>query len=215
MPQNITDVNTWSTPLTCEADGDAINGTNRLTHVQKEANRTEFLRKRVFGAEDDDVIWISLNPIAMDPSGGVKFAFGVSGAGGALNQIASTGAHLCFIEITPSAMKNCVIRELHLTLRGATGAPRGNPPATTMPRMRLLSKDPGSAAAPTQVATVTDTTATGAAYETIHTISITGLSTTVTNDGGLRYYIELQGETGGNALAGLEFHNLYAVVDPA
>lgn len=213
MPQNITDVDTWSTPLTCEADGDAVNGTNRLTHEQKIGNRTELLRKRTYGANDADLIWVPMTPMAQDPAG-VRFAVGVSG-NWCLNQIAATAAHICYLDLMATLPKNGVMTDMSLNLRGATGAPRGNPPATTMPRLRLMSKDPGANSAAVQVATVTDATATGAAYEALHTISLTGLSVPLTNDGGLIYFVELRGETGGNALAGLEFHSLTYYVDPS
>lgn len=47
MPQNITEAATWDTPLSIFSDGDALNGTNFLTHLQKIANRLKYIGDRL------------------------------------------------------------------------------------------------------------------------------------------------------------------------
>lgn len=47
MAQNITESESWDTPLTIFSDGDALNGTNFLTHLQKIANRLKYIGARL------------------------------------------------------------------------------------------------------------------------------------------------------------------------
>lgn len=49
MPQNITDVDTWTDPVTCPANGDLVDGTAELDPAQDLANRTRFLYNRMSG----------------------------------------------------------------------------------------------------------------------------------------------------------------------
>lgn len=47
MAQNITESESWDTPLTIFSDGDALNGANFLTHLQKIANRLKYIGARL------------------------------------------------------------------------------------------------------------------------------------------------------------------------
>jgi hypothetical protein len=47
MAQNITETESWDTPLTIFSDGDALNGANFLTHLQKIANRLKYIGARL------------------------------------------------------------------------------------------------------------------------------------------------------------------------
>lgn len=67
----------------------------------------------------------------------------------------------------------------------------------TMPRLKLSSRTHGSVG-DTDVAQQTDTSANVAAYEALHTITLSGLSATI--DGTKMYYVEVQSEGGANAL---------------
>lgn len=210
MPQNITDVNTWTTPLVDLADGDLIDGAAFLAAQQGVGNRTEYLRKKVFASEAGENINVPLTPM---PQSTVRWEWNSHASGGwGLQQNSAASAYICALELPQP--KVATLTDIIITLAGQTGH-AGDPPATTMPRVQLYRQSRTSTAAPTLVGTVTDATATSAAYEVAHSISITGLSEALLHDGGNRFYLELRGETGGNAIGGLTILDILMAVDPA
>lgn len=207
MPQNITDVNTWTTPLQDLADGDLIDGAAFLAAQQGVGNRTEFLRKRVYAGESGDTIRPQL--VSNDTA---VWAIGAAGSAYALNQISAAGASILLMPLEPLP-KSGLLTSVSINLAGAAGH-AGLP--GTMPTLRLYRQDIGSVAAPTQVgATITDTSASVAAYELSHALTITGLTEALAHDSGNRYYIRVTGETGANSVAGLALLDVAALVNPA
>lgn len=208
MPQNITDVDTWTTPLQDLADGDLIDGAAFLAAQQGVGNRTEFLRKRVIGAESETIMF-PLIAMPLDTSLATAWTFGNSGSAYAINQGTTGSAGLIFLEL--ALPKSCRLTTLSVILAGATG--HVALPAT-MPTVQLHRQDTGSVAAPTLVASATDTSATFAAYELAHAVTLTGLSEVIAHSGN-RWYVRVSGETGANSVAGLALLSLEGTVTPA
>lgn len=206
MSQNITDADQFDDPCTEAANGDDVDGPTRLIHGQKWSNRTFFLKNRVYGAEDADLIWLPFN----GPLITANWSFGTS-AGGALSMLQGSVVAAYAVAWELPQPKDATLTDIVVFLRGAAG--HGGVLPTTVPKLTLFAQDYTADSAPTTVATQSDTSASAAAYETLHTIQMTGLTSALLNEGSIRYYVQLEGETGGSAQAGLAVLDIHGLVD--
>lgn len=207
---NITDVDAFTT-VQHIADGDALDGTNHATEMQTVANRTRFLLNRVHGAQTDDPIRFPfiVMPLATGAGALGKWGFMASGSANAICQADVGAAYPIYLELTHP--KEVTLTELSVTVCGASG--HGALPGT-MPMLKLYRQDPGSSGAPTLVDSQVDTAASTGAYEVPHSITLSGLSETLTHDGGSKFYVELDGEGGANSAVGLQLLNLRGLISP-
>lgn len=211
MPTNITDSNTWTTPLVAPSDGDAVTGASIQTPVQGVGNRTEFLRKRILGTETGDIISLPLNQFFVAASGGAfKWTASLGAAAEAGWQQNDVGAAYSLGFPVPLP-KHCVIKSVTAAIRGASGH-AGLP--GTMPVLRLLQQDPsgGNAAV---IGSQTDASPNVPSYEVTHLVTISGLSQAVAFDELYNYYVLLHGEGGANAAIGLFLFYIAVTIDPA
>lgn len=206
---NITDVDAFST-VQHIADGDALNGTNHAAEMQTVANRTKFLAARVMATVANDPIMFPILAMLPDPTATNGWAFGSAGTALALNQYGAASPYAVFLEI--QAPKFGFLQDIGVTLAGATG--HGGMPGT-MPKITLYRQDPGSVGAPTTVGTATDSTAGVPAYELAHSVTITGINESLEHDGGSRFYLKLEGESGANAISGLALLSIFGHVSPS
>ena len=207
--QNLTDVDAFTT-VQAIADGDALDGTNHATAGQGAANRTRFLQKRVMGAEASDPIRF---PLIALPQATVRWEGALYSGTGAIclsqNNVGTAWGVWFELDIP----KYAILDALAATIVGTAGH-AGVIGTLTKPIFTLFSQDPGSAAAPTLVATVTDPSADFAAYELPHPLSLPALNETLIHDGGLRYYAYLTGEAGANSVTGLGLLSISGFISP-
>lgn len=203
MPANHTDVDQFPTVVKT-SNGDPADQTAWRSADEPLADRTHFLRVRTYGAQVDDFVQARFVPFLNDTD---IWTQQVSPFGWTQSSVAA-GYALYFEVDVP---KNCKITSCVVKLFGQGHAAL---PAT-MPRLRLFSQDTGSTGAPTTVGDQSDTTATFAAFDLMHEIVISGLTEVVSHDGGARYYIRIDGETGANSAVGLTVTDAYIVVSPS
>ena len=213
MPANIVPVNAWTTPLTGPANGDPVDGgvgAPSYDMGQKIANRVEFLKEHVDAAESQTIRFplLHLNPVD-GTTVTAGWAIGAAGAAMAINQVSAAGAYVAMFELVQP--KHATLIGLIVSLAAAAG--HGALPAT-MPVLTLLRQDTGSLAAPTMVATATDASASVAAYEAPHIISLGVLAEVLAYDSGLRYFLKLAGETGAGSVAGLALTSIIGDCTP-
>ena len=208
MPSNITPVSAWTTPLTGPANGDPVDGGTGgapFDMGQKLANRVEFLKDHVIGAESQTVSF----PLVVQPQGTVRWEFGLIPAGAAaLHQNSAATAWGVWVELPQP--RAGTLTALAAILLGDPGTHAGLP--GTMPTLTLFRQS--GTGAPVSVATVTDTSASVAVYEAVHLLSLTGISETLDTTSPTRYYAYITGEAGANSQLNLALVSLYGVVDP-
>ena len=91
------------------------------------------------------------------------------------------------------------ITEIHVTVDGNGGGTSHVDLPVTLPHIELYRRT-DVATAPVMVSTAADTSATLAAYQTLHTVDMMGLAENVV--GGSYYWVRVYGEEGLNALGG-------------
>ncbi len=185
-------------------DDALIGSTNVFKELAtKLGNRTKYLRERVAGAGSGYSVGVPLCAPVQNTSN----RFSSNGQAWLQTDVTSAGT-LRFHMPLPDFGK---MTALTLTVDG--GSAHGALPAT-MPRIALIkiAHIVGNASiSETTIATLTDASANVAAYELIHTISITGLSETLSVNAD--WLIVIEGETGANSLANqFRFFRIVATV---
>lgn len=214
----------WNTDYTIPDDGDDIDAASVNVAEEAVGNRTECLRRQVYGiplASDAgggyDWVPVALTPVANE---GDNWSFripprtgtGVGAAGWVQLSAADHYALVFPLDDLPKAGK---LVQLIAQVVAGTGHST-LPGATHRPELQLWVQDPGDATATvTLVQSQTDASASVAAYEANHTITMTGITTvTWENAAQSRYYAVLYGEDngGGDGLIGYTIVNLTAVI---
>jgi hypothetical protein len=211
MPSNITPVNAWTTPLTAPAPGDPVDGGVGgpvFDMGQIIANRIEFLKERTLGTIANDPVYFPLI-VLPQPTNYWAADFAPSGCLGLVQTSAAT-AWAVYVELAQP--KYGILTALSVTLVGAAGHVAL---PTTLPQLALFRQDPGSSGTPTLVGVQSDTSASTAAYEVPHNISLGGLTETFIHDGGNKFYARIAGEAGANALTDLCVLKLSGFISPA
>lgn len=210
MPQNITDVDTWTTPLVDLADGDVIDGAAFLAAQQGVGNRTAFLRARQLGAVAGSIL---RQPLVMMHNDASRFAYtdSLAAAQGLIQtSIASTGRVMLACPHLPQiAVGNHTLIAAIVNFTGGSG--HAGLPAT-MPHIDLYGQA-FAGGAPTLLGSADDTSASVVIYEALHAVSITGLTTPLENYE--TYYLAILGEASTNASTGLLVTSAALYVDPA
>lgn len=204
MPQNVTETETWTSPLSAVADGDAVNAATWLAAIQGYANRLKFIGARLYGSAADvmPVPLVCLNALTTSWFYGQNLGALTTGVA----QQATGSAFVAIFELP--LLKKATLTNVRVVLVGAAAHPAL--PAT-MPKIRLYRQATGVNTAPVQIGSdATDGSASTAAYQAAHEVALTGLSETI--GVGYRYLLWVYGETGANALPGLTVNDIYCGV---
>lgn len=199
----------WAATLNIPADGEAISSVSVLGYMQEVANRLEYLRQRVPGA----------NPVAnlirqqKSPGSAVLVTASTtwvvstaSNIPGVLTQISiAPGTESVFIPLD-GLIAGQVIRAFNVTTKGAGG--HAALPAV-MPKVDLVKYDlsaaiGGVSLATTTVDTQTDVAANTAALQVYHAIGKT-LAAPETVLANVIYGLRITGESGANSVAGANY----------
>lgn len=176
---------TYHSTVTAPSDGDAANGTNFQAGIQDCADNARYVRDRCPGAAASTVIIIPPQIATPDLDG----YWDLLGNYQRQNDV-STSHKLYYPVVMPPDGTITQVRCLVTGTGGHSALP------ANMPILRLYSLD--STGTTTQEGTVTDTSADLGAYETVHWITLSGLSVSLGQDA---YHVDLLGESGANALA--------------
>lgn len=209
MTTAIVPVNAYGVSLSIPADGEGVSSASVALYVQEIANRLEFIRQRVPGA----------NPVANLMNVARPMGEAVIAAGSTVWQINFT-ASTCsvvnnlavsvgevFLLNLDKLVPGAIIRNFSAIARGA--AAHAALPAV-MPKIELVKCDftayLGGAAAPafTVIDTQADTSASTAAYQLSHLISKT-LAAPETVGVNTSYALRMTGESGANSLLGMQW----------
>lgn len=193
MPQNVTESDAWTTPLTAAADGDAVNGANFLTVMQGYANRLKSLGVRVPGVVvGHNSLW---PPTPSEVNSDWGTPMGVSTVfGPALTQRGITGTPTAIVQLTNVPNKG-TLKSVTATVKGTghSGLP------ATLPHMKLWKIALTGAAVTTLIEDVVDPSASQAAYDVVHQISTATFTEVL--DTAKAFFAEFRGEAGANAIA--------------
>lgn len=208
MPQNITDVNTYTAPIVVPADGDVEAAAGILASFQGLANRTEFLRNRVRAA------YVTGQEYEVPLVGATFSSNFISNASGVYQQSVVTSAGSLKFRLDPPQAGAHITGIRARVLPAVTG--RAAPPAT-LPALTLYSTAIALAGTSipvgTVVATVSGTYANTAAYEQIWDISTVTAgalpATIASGTPAVAYRLEFTGETGTNSVVNLNLIGLY------
>jgi hypothetical protein len=201
----------WAATLNIPADGESVNSASVLAYVQEVANRLEYLRQRVPGANPvaniiDRVVAVEMGTPAFAADWVLNAGQGVAALYPAYRQIAqaaATGGPV--FDLDPVLLNGQIIRTMAADVvakNGHAGLPG------TMPSLRLLkvSRGVGTAyaaiggLAATLVDTQNDTSPNTAAYELVHTISKTLAVPETVDLVNYSYRLQCNGEYGANWL---------------
>lgn len=208
MTTAIVPVNAYGASLSIPADGEAVSSASVLLYMQEVANRLEFLRQRLPGANPVANI-LNIGRFAADaiilPSSTVWARSFSNVFAPVVNNLVLSSTEVFLMPIPLVA--GTVIRNFAAIARGA-GAHAGLP--AVMPKVELVKLDGlgylGAAVAPsyTSVDNQSDTSGTTAAYQVAHLITKTlGAPQTVgVNEA---WALRMTGESGANALIGLQW----------
>lgn len=192
MPTNITDVDTFTSTIVTAADGDAVNGASRETEAQGLADRSRYLYNRNIEAKGG---LISV-PLVSFRDEGAKWTWYDPDL--AIREV-NTAAPQAYFGI-PNRL-NAKITEFHVMVNGdfnGVGPHVGLP--AVMPFIRAWEVD-NFGAGLTVLGTTTDPSASVGAYESNHTISITGIAANNVFDEQKQFVLMVEGEGSTNSLA--------------
>lgn len=197
MPIVLTNNDSYDASVSVPAGGDPRTAASVDGAFQALVNRTTNLRKGIPGVAASAAV---IMPIALDAT--LSGQFGLSGAFVVQTSTASAGVVTYTLRRLPALG---TITALEIWLSGqnppaiaAAGAAHHAALPATKPTFALFKADLGTNPAAVQIGgTITDPSASVAAYETPHYISITGLSEVI--DITKIYQVSFTGETGANA----------------
>lgn len=188
MPVNVTDVDEFTTPVNYPDDGEDADSGSILECIQDLANRTSWLKKRLWGFGTITNQWIS---VPLTPVVGSSWAFFEEPYAYRQQQVAAV-AVIPF----PTVLNSMIIKEIEIRARGRGGHASlpENPPRVEFYRQAAF-------ASAELIASVSDSSGSVGTYEAGDTLDMTipddGLNTVQ----GQAYYLKLRGEYGANAIA--------------
>jgi hypothetical protein len=196
MPQNVVDADTWTVTVETAADGDAVNGASRLLTAQDLADRSRYLYNRTIGPSGVGIWHVPLGDDLVNTAARWAFSQTSTIMGWEQTSVASAGRLRWPIVLPLTGRITQVEARVDGNLGSGGGTHAGLP--GTMPRLGLDRQDHfGGTSA--QVGVVSDPSASVAAYEVLHSITLSGLSEDI--DEHKTWYVYVDGETGANALA--------------
>lgn len=202
MPDNVTEIDAFSSPVVVSHNTELWDQAAILQAVQPLANRTVNLRKGIPGIAASFTSAIPLIAVGVPTTWDHKLYQGwpTGGSSGGpywlQNSVSAPVGNDLFIELPMLGVGIGKIDSIVATVDGRETrepSPAGAHAAlpSSMPQLGLYSDVSG------QIANTTDTSASVAAYDAVHTISLTGLGQSIAS--GTRYFIRLRGESGSNS----------------
>ncbi len=201
MPQNITESEAWTTPLTAPADGDSVNGATWVAAIQGYANRLKYLAARVPGVQSEV---INVMPMPVASSGAYFTAPEGAPDQGPMLQTGTPGSDPIAKCPWYNAPRKGTLTQVVLRVQGSWASAVHGALPTSMPAFKVWRVDINTGAKTQVGSTATDASGTVGAYEAAHDITLSGLSESLE---GRLYFIEVRGEDDTNALA-----NSFAVI---
>lgn len=193
------ETSTWEATVSGVDDGDVVNAAETNNAPKQLANRTTYLRSRSVGAAASVDVPILLGASVVNQSSRW------TRTSSPWNQIDTTDAGRVVVPVTMPRFG--VLESVSFIVEGASG--HASLPAT-MPIVQLYVYNI-STGVTTNIVNITDTTSTIAGYEAIHLLTDSSMSRTATEEDS--WWVELFGETGSGALAGLKVHGLKVQID--
>lgn len=204
MPSTITEADTYTATLSVPTDGESANSASLLTtFAQGLANRANFTKKRVIGAETGDILQVPLNTLINTSS---RFTYGAPTVSSWKQTDVTSVGLLAFEPQRPKVGIKITGFRAHVRGAGGHAALPG-----TMPRL-FFYRDSLSGGAGFS-ASVSDTSANTTAYQARHVIEKLDLSETISAD--YKYTLTFEGEAGANSLINLELFALELILAPS
>lgn len=185
----VTESATWSATVPLIDDGDPLSNAEFLATAQALANRTAYLASIVAGAGANKTYTVRFDPIINSSS---AFTLILSSQHFWLEHTPATGVGALYfpLELLPPGIRLVSATMRYAGAREALGA-HGTLP-TTMPLIAVHYQDDLN---DTQIATQSDPSASVAAYDLVHDVTVTCNHTIVGPP--RNYYIRIAGENGG------------------
>jgi hypothetical protein len=207
MPQNVTDNDTWTATVQCQADGDAVDGTNCLVPAQDLADRSRYLYNRT-PAASGGAYQVPICPV--DFGAVARWAWLTTSNGWYCANIGGADEMVIPLPALIDTTFDSVTMILHGDANGA--GPHGGA-IGTMPRITLYRID-GALGTFTNVGSQIDTTVAPATYDVLHSVTLSVAAQTV--DSTTQYAVSIRGESGANSIAGaLVMFGLHMNIVPA
>lgn len=189
MAHGLTESDTFDATVTVPDDGDTSNVNSVNTAFQALANRTNYLRNRLFGGGSPVNV-----PLAFIENASSRFIFrqgkwsqgDVTDGGGLWLPLPFTGGSCTGVIVS--------VNGDWLSAGTHAGLP------ATMPAVELFKSDGTASALPTSLGSQSDTSGSVGAYEATHDIELTISAESITDDVAL--WVKVTGEASTNALAG-------------
>jgi hypothetical protein len=201
MPVNHTDIDQWATVVK-PSNGDPVEQAAWRDADEPLADRTFYLAQRLAGAEAGDIVRARSHAL-------VTNAFAVSATDQPLWQQTSTPASPAAI-FEVAAPKKGVIVAATMIISPASGH-AGMP--GTLPSIGLRRRQQSALGAPDILGNQTDPSGGLGAYETVHSVTLSGLSVPIEKLD--RYFLRIGGEEGANSITGLLLLDAYLFIDPS
>ena len=221
MPQNITDVATWTTPLVVPSNGDAVDGDGWETHGQGVGNRTAYLRQGTPGRAAS-YVWRCLPQVAVaNISDRFEYLSGINVGFSGWQQINVSDAGGVYLPLDnlPIVGKISKVGALVIFSGGTGSGQHAASLPATKPKLayyedNLVDLD---CANHLESPEVTDTTTPLASYLALHRVEITSfhasqnldLTSTFRKRG-----VIFKGETGANSTSGIMVVGLEVTIIP-
>jgi hypothetical protein len=207
MTTTITEVDTYTTPVTIPVPGEQIRSNDWVQAAGALANRTKYILARVSGLTSGDKVYFSMvSPGQL--SGAIRFSW--SGSAQWQGDVTTAGRMDVYLPLPKGAV---TITGVVVAVDGnGAGASHSALPAT-MPTVELIRQPLGGGAPVSVSGPQVDTSGTFGAYDTAHVISIGAIGHTIVADNA--YYLKITGEAGANSVAGaLAVYGGYVTVAP-
>lgn len=190
---NLTETSTWVTPVTGIDNGDPMDSTELTTPETQLTKRTKYLRENTPSTHDATDAQLSV--MQASPAAAGQWLISASGC---WIQQDSTVAQTLLMDL--ALPPNVVLTSLKAYIDGNAGGGFHAGLPGTKPTLSLIKVDPTIGSITSVLGTATDAPADVGAYELLHTMTISGLSETISST--KRYMLIVGGETGANALNG-------------
>lgn len=214
MPVNITPLDIFPANFQIAADGDNVSQAIRSNVMQEYADAANFLKNRSASASESNLQAAISNAVVQNENTRFTLAFGLGAPDYTWLQSSITdagGLHFMLPPLFGVEITNVVAR-VHGDGAG-TGTHAGLP--ATMPDVTLfeLNSDDGASGNVSSLGTQADVSANVAAYETLHDINLSGLSTAAAGDD-LIHVVRVRGEAGANSLVNrLVLYRIYLTLN--
>lgn len=203
MSHGLTESTTYDATVTVPDDADTANAGSVNVAFQAIANRTKQLRSKIPASAGGN------QQLTMAAAKATNWAFDAGDVAGQTDHTwyQSSVASADLLEFQLQHIPGAKFTQIVVTLKGKAG--HGGLPGT-MPKIQLFKTDRAAHTSAQVGSDQSDTSANVAAYEAVHTVTLTVSEQTMSETA--VYYLKITGEDGANEMAGLEYAGGHIVV---